>query len=368
MTTIGRRGILAGIGAMGVAGTAWADAPERLLVGTYSGEGEKGLELWSRDSAGRYSFLKGFPQIADASIGVIDRTCSVLYVTEERDPGRVAAWRVGKNGTTMTPLGSVSSQAGAPCYLALSPENSSLGNRHLAVANYFGDTVALCPLHRQSGAIQPASQTLHAAAGSEPKGHAHWVQWSPDGRHIYVVDLGHDEVRVYDWDPVAGRAGPPRTALKLQTGAGPRHMAFSPVAGQAFVFTEYSNELVAVRIAPDGILNETARLSSLPDDYTGKSSGAHIAVNAKGDRVYVSNRGHNSLAVFAVTPEGRLERLQVISTGGDWPRFFRLETDQLLVAHQRDHRVTQFTLKSDGTLTPTGKGFVSHRPVYIEAL
>ncbi|UDF02855.1 lactonase family protein [Asticcacaulis sp. AND118] len=363
MTPVDRRGILLGMGAIGVAGAARADAPQRMLIGTYSGEGGRGLELWTRDGAGRYAFLKAFPEIADASFGVIDRTRSVLYVTGERDKGRIAAWRVRGKGATMTPLGSVSSQAGAPCYLALSP-----GNSHLAVANYFGDTVALCPLHRQSGAIQPASQTLHAAVGSEPKGHAHWVQWSPDGRHIYVVDLGHDEVRVYDWDPVAGRVGPPRTALKLQTGAGPRHMAVSPVAGQAFVFTEYSNELIAVRIAADGRLEETARLSSLPDDFAGKSSGAHIVVNAKGDRVYVSNRGHNSLAVFAATPEGRLKRLQVISTGGDWPRFFRLMNGRLLVAHQRDHRVTEFSLKSDGTLTPTGKGFVAHRPVYIETL
>ena len=214
---------------------------------------------------------------------------------------------------------------------------------------------------------------LHAAG--EPKaafeaGHAHWVQWSPEGDRLYVSDLGHDEIRAYPYDARSGTVGAPTVAAALPKGAGPRHMAFHPKGRFAYVVTEYANTVVAFARAPDGTLTALQTVDTLPADFTGKSQAAHLAINAAGDVLYVSNRGHNSIASFRIGADGRLTPLQTIATGGDWPRFFLLDETRkrLFVAHQRSNDIAVFHIAGDGQLTATGKRFEMSRPVMMVPL
>ncbi|MFT4090201.1 MAG: lactonase family protein [Asticcacaulis sp.] len=333
-----------------------------LLVGTYSNEAGKGLQLLRYDSAtDEFAPVSQFADIENASFGVYDAENRRLYVTDERDDGRVAAYDVATGDVALKAINAVSSGAGSPCYLALSPDK-----RRLAVANYQGDVVAIYAIDPSTGAIDGEPQILKAASSGD--GHAHWVQWSPEGDRLYVVDLGHDEVRVYDYDAQTGHAAEPVTALKLSAKAGPRHMAFSPNGKFAYVLTEYANTLVAAKREADGKLTEIQTVSTLPADFNDKSYAAHITINAAGDRVYVTNRGHNSIAVFEIAPDGQLKHLQTVATGGDWPRFFLLleAEKRLLVAHQNDHAITVFHLKDDGTLEATDKRFTSNLPVWLQ--
>ncbi|OYW82766.1 MAG: hypothetical protein B7Z26_02385 [Asticcacaulis sp. 32-58-5] len=201
-------------------------------------------------------------------------------------------------------------------------------------------------------------------------GHAHWVQWSPEGNRLYMVDLGHDEVRAYAFDAQTGRFGEPVSAFKTPTGAGPRHMAFSPDGQFAYVVTEYANTVITLRRHPDGTLSEVQTLSTLPADFKSKSFAAHIQIDRAGKVLYMTNRGHNSVAAFSIQPDGQLKPLQTLSTGGDWPRFFLLLEDErrLLVAHQRSNDIRTFHLSEDGTLTATDQKFALPKPVMIVPL
>jgi 6-phosphogluconolactonase len=348
-------------------GAGEALAAPQFLAGTYSADGHKGMSLLKFDAASdSFTTVRTFEAVENASFALYDAKSGRLYVTDEiESAGFVGGYVLSKDLKTLKPLGVQPSGAGAPCYLALSPDKS-----RLAVANYFGDLVAVFHLDPKTGAIQPGPQALHAAG--EPKaafdaGHAHWVQWSPEGDRIYVSDLGHDEIRAYAYDAKTGAVGAPTTAAKLPQGSGPRHLAFAPKGAFAYVVTEFGSTVTAFARQPDGTLKTLQTVPTLPADFAGKNQAAHLAINAAGDVLYMSNRGHNSIASFRIAEDGTLTALQTIPTGGDWPRFFLLdEADQrLFVAHQRSNDIAVFHVETDGRLTATGKKFEMSRPVML---
>ncbi len=195
-------------------------------------------------------------------------------------------------------------------------------------------------------------------------GHAHWTQWSPEGDRLYVVDLGHDESPQLQLGQVAASARP-EVAFSMPKGSGPRHLAFHPGGKFAYLWTEYANVLTALSRNADGTLTEINTLSALPPEFKDTSHGAHIEINAKGDMVYVSNRGHNSIAVFGIAADGTISLKQIISCGGDWPRFFILLGNHLVVANQKTENLATFDIATDGTLKPNGQDFKLQKPVAL---
>jgi 6-phosphogluconolactonase len=350
-----------------VLGAGEAMARTQFLAGTYSTGDHKGMSLLKFDAAtDSFVTVRTFEAVENASFALYDAKTRRLYVTDEiESAGFVGGYVLSKDLKTLKPLGVQPSRAGAPCYLALSPDKT-----RLAVANYFGDVVAVFRLDPKTGAIQPGPQVLHAAG--EPKaafkdGHAHWVQWSPEGDRIYVSDLGHDEIRAYAYDAKTGVIGAPTTAAKLPKGSGPRHLAFRPGGRFAYSVTEFGNTVTSFARQPDGSLTALQTVPTLPTDFAGKNQAAHLQINAAGDVLYMSNRGHNSIASFRIGADGTLTPLQTIATGGDWPRFFLLDEAEkrLFVAHQNSNDITVFHVEADGTLTATGKTFGISKPVML---
>lgn len=342
-------------------------ARTQFLAGTYSADGHKGMSLLKFDPAtDGFVTVRTFQAVENASFALYDEKTGRLYVTDEiESAGFVGGYGLSKDFKTLKPLGVQPSQAGAPCYLALSPDKT-----RLAVANYFGDVVAVFAIDPKTGAIRPGPQVLHAAG--EPKaafaaGHAHWVQWSPEGDRVYVSDLGHDEIRAYPYDAKTGVVGAPTTAAKLPKGSGPRHMAFHPGGRFAYGVTEFGNTVTTFARQPDGSLSALQTLPTLPADFAGKNQAAHLTINAAGSVLYMSNRGHNSIASFRIGADGTLTPLQTIATGGDWPRFFLLdEADKrLFVAHQNSNDIAVFHVEADGMLTATSKRFEISKPVML---
>ncbi|MDC7676718.1 lactonase family protein [Asticcacaulis machinosus] len=339
-----------------------AQGETQLLTGAYSDGALKGMKLLRFDAArDEFTIVKSFEAIENASFALYDSDNGRVYVTGEADTGQVGAFRLSEDHLTLTPLGYVSSLAGSPCYLALSPDKS-----RLAVANYHGDIVAVFKIDAASGALQSNPDILKGTDTTKT-GHAHWVQWSPEGDKIYMVDLGHDEVRAYPYDAKTGAIGAATSAFKTPVGSGPRHMAFSPDGRFAYVVTEYANTVIALKREAGGSLSELQTISTLPADYKDKSFAAHIQINKAGDTLYMTNRGHNSLGVFRIQADGQLKPLQTISTGGDWPRFFLLLEDEkrLLVAHQRSNDIRTFHINNDGSLAETPVKFALPKPVMI---
>lgn len=333
----------------------------QLLIGSYSDGKPDGVRLVDFDPAtGNLSVAAVLGGAPDASFFAYDSATRRLYLTDEMAE-KAGGFTLAADARSLAPLGYQPSEGKYPCYVSLSPDR-----KRLAVANYGNDVVAVFSLDA-NGALQPNRQLLH---GTQPTdtGHAHWVQWSPKGDRLYAVDLGHDEVRTWSYDAAKGAFGPVTTAFAPPRHTGPRHLAFHPNGKFAYLLTEHGNTLTALRHEPDGRLTAINTLPSQPTDYAAKAQAAHIQLSPDGTTVYVSNRGPQTIGVFRIAADGSISLLQQAPTGGDWPRFFLLLGNHLIVANQESNSLVVFDVAADGTLKATGKILSIPKPVAILAL
>jgi 6-phosphogluconolactonase len=204
--------------------------------------------------------------------------------------------------------------------------------------------------------------------------HAHCILPDPSNRFALVADLGVDRVYVYrlDLDGKSLRHVDGGDAV-MRPGAGPRHIAFHPTLPLVFVANELDSTVATLRFYPErGALSQLTTRSTVPAGWTGTNYPADIHVASTGRTLYVSNRGHNSIAVFSVAEStGALELDQVVPTEGDWPRNFSLDPTGrwLLVANQRSDSVVVFERDPDtGRLTRPRQRIAIPSPVCLRFL
>ena len=295
----------------------------------------------------------------------------VLYAVNEleqyqgRATGAVSAFAVNRGTGLLTRLNEQPSEGGKPCYVSV-----DRSGRALLVANYAGGNVALLPIG-PTGVLEPAARVIQHA-GTEP--HAHCILPDPANRFALAADLGGDRVFVYrlDLEGKSLRQVDGGEAV-LRPGTGPRHLAFHPTLPVVFVANELDSTVATLRFDTErGALSLLDTRSTVPTGWTGTNYPADIHVAATGRTVYVSNRGHNSIAGFAVTEStGALALDQVVSTEGDWPRNFSLDPSGrwLLVANQRSDSVIVLARDpANGRLSPTGRRLAIPSPVCLRFL
>jgi 6-phosphogluconolactonase len=193
----------------------------------------------------------------------------------------------------------------------------------------------------------------------------------PSNRFALAADLGVDRVLVYrlDLDDKTLQHVSAADAV-MRPGAGPRHLAFHPSLPLVFAVNELDSTVTTLRFdGESGALSPIESRSTLPAGWTGTSYAADIHLASSGRTLYVSNRGHNSIAVFSVANStGALALEQVMSTEGDWPRNFSLDPTGrwLLVANQRSGSVVVFGRDQEsGRLTPTPHRMAIPSPVCL---
>jgi 6-phosphogluconolactonase len=327
----------------------------------YLGNNGDALRAADFDAAtGQLSHERVVAPIAKASFLARSRDGQQLYAVTEAQGGTVHAFAVAPDGA-LTALNSRPSGGAGPCDVALSPEG-----RMLAVANYSGGSVSVFPVALPSGALGERVaffQHSHAAnvfARRQEKPHAHGVTWSHDGARLYVPDLGGDRVYVYQRDPANDTFAPHPTQpwLALPPGSGPRHAAFSPEGTHLYVINELANTVAVFAPAPDDaaklVLAQT--ITTLPaEGFSGASTTAEIAVHSAGHTVYASNRGHDSLALFARDVATGLLTARGHVAVPAHPRHFTLSPDArwLLVAGRDANAIASFAVEpTNGALTP----------------
>ena len=197
----------------------------------------------------------------------------------------------------------------------------------LVVSNYGSGTVSVMPIEGDGTLGEPTHSVQHHGRGTKGRRqagpHAHSATFSPDGRFVLVADLGIDQIVVYAFDTLAGRLGA-HTSAHARLGAGPRHLAFHPGGNTLYAANELNNTICALAYeATTGRLHERQCLPTLPQDAP-KSYVADIHVAPDGTRVYVSNRGHDTIAVFDIASDEALKPSTVAPCGGRWPRHFTL--------------------------------------------
>jgi 6-phosphogluconolactonase len=355
------------------------DGALRLYVGTYTSSGAStGIYRLRLDLATGALAEEGPPtETGDPSWVALHPSGRFLYAVNETgagpdDPsGGVSAFAVDASTGALTLLNRQPSGGPAPCHLAF-----DRSGRYLLVANYWGGSVAVLPL-APDGRLGAASAVMRhgggtRAPGRDPGPHAHAVQLSPDNRFALVADLGRDEVMVYRFDAAAGTLTPqPPPALSLGEGSGPRHLVFDRDGRHLFVIDELSSEIdVLAYDAEAGSLSPLQTISTLPAGWQGSNSTAEIALSPDGRFLYGSNRGHDSIAIFAVDAATRtLTALGHQPTLGKRPRHFALDPSGrwLLAANQDSDSIVVFRVDATtGALMPVGTPFRVPRPVSLE--
>lgn len=220
----------------------------------------------------------------------------------------------------------------APCHLALDAER-----KLLAVANYEDGTTALFALDDRGLPTGAPDRYRHDGHGPDRERqagpHARWVGFATDGT-LYVADLGSDCVLAFATGH--DRLGTPQIAFAGPPGSGPRQMAFHPDQPILYLLSELASTLTVLDRQDDNRLTARQCVSTLsaPSD----SLGGAILID--GDRLHVTNRGDDSVASFAIEPDGMVRLIGHRASGGVSPRFLAIDSDHLLVAHERQGCVT----------------------------
>jgi 6-phosphogluconolactonase len=299
-----------------------------------------------------------------------------LYAVSElgndgRVNGSITAFEIDRKSGALTPLNTVSSGGGGSCHLVVDRTG-----RALVVADYGSGRVAAFKVNPDGRLSGPTSVMQHTGSSVDPKRqtgpHAHAVVLSPDNRFVLAPDLGLDQIRIYQLDPSTATltpADPPFVSAKA--GSGPRHLAFSPDGRFAYSLHELGSIVtVWAFTAASGKLAEVQTISTLPADFHGENASAEIAVDARGRFLYASNRGHDSITIFAIKPgDGRLSVVDYVPTQGHAPRNFAIDPTgrYLFAANQNSNNIVIFAIDpQSGRLTPTGPALEVQSPVCIQ--
>lgn len=310
-------------------------------------------------------------KIDDPSFLVIEPQGRYLYAVEElSNGGHVAAFAIDQTTGALSLLNRQPSHGADPAHISVDRTG-----RWIMVANYTSGSIAVYPINGDGTLGDATSIIQHEGKSIDPSRqagpHAHFILSDPANHFVLVADLGMDKIMVYRLDTTKGTLtpnDPPFAAM--EPGSGPRHFVFHPNGRYVFVINELNSSVTACTYDADhGVLTPIQHLSTLPADFDGNNSCAAIQIAPSGRFLYGSNRGHNSIALFAVDDAtGQLTSNGYVSTGGENPRDFALEPQGtlLLAANQDSDTVVIFRVDAaTGGLSTTGDVLNIPTPVCI---
>jgi len=322
-----------------------------LYVGCYTHESSIGIHVYdSSDPAGLLVEQSEFDGVEHPSFLATHPSGNFLYaVSETASPegGSLVALRIDPVDGSLSMIDCAPSHGSAPCHLSVDADG-----RYLYVANYVSGTVAVYVLEHDGRFGELIATHQHSGSGPsarQDRPHAHCIVPGPIGDSVYAADLGTDRVSHYVHDRHdGGDAFVLADELALDPGAGPRHLAFHPEQPVGFLVCELDSTVATLGIDPaDGHLTHVRSVSTLPDDVDGESIAAEVRVHPTGRYVYVSNRGHDSIAVFGFAGlDEPLEPLGHVHSGGRTPRNFAVHPSghSLLVANQDSNTLVPFEI------------------------
>jgi len=348
-----------------------------VYVGCYTtpdraGTGE-GINVYRMDAdSGAWVHIQLLGGVANPSFLTLDPTERFLYAVHGgNDFSGASAFAIERETGRLTFLITQQSGGRNPVSADVHPSG-----RALVVASYMDGTVATLPINAD-GTLAPPNTVLSQTGDPGPDPveqaapHPHHSPFDPAGRFVAVPDKGLDRTFVYRFDAERGAIVPNDPPfVRARAGAGPRHLAFHPGLPYAYVINELDATITAYDYdAERGLLDARQVISTLPPAYTGRSTGAEIAIAPSGRFLYASNRGHDSIAIFAIDAEtGALTAAGWEPARGAMPRFFALDPSGrfLYVANQGSDTIIAFRVdQTTGGLAATGDIVRTGSPVCI---
>jgi 6-phosphogluconolactonase len=356
-----------------------AAEPIWVYLGSYANGDDRGITLCKLDRTnGKLEKIKVFGGHHNPAFLAIHPSRKFLYASNEiRDfkggnAGAITSFSIDAKSGNLTQLNQVSSKGAGPCHVTIDADGKTL-----LVANYGGGSVASHRIGEDGSLSEAVSFVQHEGSSvneRRQKGpHAHSINVDPANKRAYAADLGLDKVLIYKLSKKGKLKPNDPPFVQTEAGGGPRHFNFHPSGKFAYLNLEMTSKVTAFgHDAKTGALKAIQTISTLPKDFTGNNSTAEIRVHPTGKFVYCSNRGHDSIAVFAIDQKtGKLTLVEQEPSGGKTPRNFCIDPSGafLLSANQNTNNVAVFRVDAKtGALTPTGSSIDSPKPVCVRFL
>lgn len=353
------------------------------FIGTYTEDVISGSgNILSNKGAGIYSFQVDTTthQFIPVSIMRTQNNPSFLKVSpsqrflycvnelerfEGQETGAVSAFRIDHTNGELTHLNTQPSHGTNPAYLTIDRTE-----RYVLVGNYGGGSISVFPILADGALGNVTSVKQHTGASShavrQTAPHVHHITFDPQQRLVYVSDLGLDKVFIYRFDVTNGTLAawdPPY--VKTSPGAGPRRTVFHHDHPIAYTLNELNSTITVYSVDPGkGALHEQQTISTLPEHFTGSNLAAELVLSTSGTVLYASNRGHNSIATFAVEADtAALTCVGHTPTQGKVPRHFVITPDNghLIAANQDSDSLVTFKLDPQ-TGIPSPAGYILSLP------
>ncbi len=350
----------------------------RVYVGTYTGPKSKGIYRLDFDPVTGALTPKGVAaESTNPSFLAISPNKKFLYAANEigkfdgKAAGSISSFAIDPKTGDLTALNQKTSGGADPCYVVVDPTG-----KFLLTANYSGGSVEVLPIEADGKLGEPTAFVQHRGSsvdkGRQTAPHAHSIDVYASGKLVVVADLGLDKVMLYQFDPGKGTLTPNATPhATVAPGSGPRHFAFHPDGKHAYAINEMASTVTAFEYNPTkGTLAEVQTISTRASGGKPGNSTAEILVHPSGKFVYGSNRGDDSLAIYAVdATTGKLTLAGHQPTGGKTPRSFGIDPTGrfLIAANQHSNTLVVFRIDGEtGLLKQVGEPVAVPSPVCVK--
>ncbi|MCM3670195.1 lactonase family protein [Mesobacillus maritimus] len=338
------------------------------FIGTYTKGESKGIYSFTLNPQTKtIENLDVAAELENPTYLAISTNEKFLYsVAKDGSSGGIASYSISENGI-LEFINHTLTEGAPPCHVSVGPDQSLLStNYHKGTVDYYHLT--------DNGGVQAASSVKeHHGSGPDPrqeKAHTHYASFTPDGRYVVVVELGTDKIHTYR---IVQNELIHQNTLSTKPGSGPRHLVFHHSEPIAYVMTEFSSEVIVLRYDNENGSFETLQtISTLPSDFADNNQGSAIHISSDGKFIYAGNRGHDSIAVFAVNQDTfQLEFIEHTSSYGNWPRDFILDPSEafLIAANQNSNNLSLYARDhKTGKLTLLQKNINVPNPVCVKFL
>ena len=316
---------------------------QKFFIGTYTNGNSKGIYQMEMDKEGKLTH-KGLMVAAEnpSYLAKSPDNKFLLCVNEidnEANTGLVTSYQILDK--SLYKMNAAPTGGAHPCYIDINNDGQIL------TANYTGGNIGLLQL-KEKGEISDLIQvTQHAGKGPHERQdgpHAHCIRFSNFNTDIFAIDLGTNALIVYQLSDNK-KSLLRKQEIQLDSAAGPRHIEFHPSGNWLYVINELNSSITKITNS-NGRYKAEESVSTLPASFDTDNLCADIHISDDGNFLYASNRGHNSIAIFAVSQKsGKLRLVGHQTVRGDWPRNFALSPDQnfLLVANQKSNNIVVFS-------------------------
>ena len=350
---------------------AWSQAPPGgqeyfVYVGTYTRNTSRGVYGFRfNPSTGTVTSLGLMAEIPSPSFMAASPNGRFLYTANEREynevmGNKVSTFSIDAQTGRLTLLKRTPSQGDGPAHVVVDPTG-----KVVVVANYRGGNVAVLPITNDGTLGDATSVDQHYGRGGDPERqatpHAHGVALSPDNKYALVAEHGIDQVMVYRFDAARGTLAPGTPpSFKTPPSRAPRHVVFHPNGKFAYVINELAGSLTVFAFSgADGTLRELQTVSTTPVGFSGGNTGAEVVIDKGGRFVYTSNRGPETIGVFAIdSATGTVSLVEHVPTGGKTPRNIALDPTGafMFAGNQASNTLAVFRVDAKtGRLRSTGQ-------------